>query len=391
METAGTTQEAIRLTRDFAERTGVTSDSPSRRYLWTDAFAVCNLLGLFRRTDQQRWVELALELIDRVHRTLGRHRPDDPRTGWLSGLQGSAAEEHPTLGGLRIGKGLPERRAGEPFDERLEWDRDGQYFHYLTQWMHALDQTARLTRQRRFNVWARELAALAFAAFSVSAGRARRRMVWKMSVDLSRPLVPSMGQHDPLAGVVACAQLRATAGLLGSAGEGPDLAQELGGFASMIEPAALRTADPLGMGGLLIDACRLAQVPDAGPVQRDHLIHLLLASALAGLRIYERQGELEEPARRRLAFRELGLAIGLHAVALVGSRMEERGGGDETLPELVAELRRHVALGTRIEEFWLDSAHQEREGWSAHRDINETMLASCLVPEGCLVLGAGDS
>jgi hypothetical protein len=30
----------------FAERTGLTSANPSRRYLWTDAFAVCNFLGL---------------------------------------------------------------------------------------------------------------------------------------------------------------------------------------------------------------------------------------------------------------------------------------------------------------------------------------------------------
>src|SRR5216684_2205383 len=58
-------------------------------------------------------------------------------------------------GGLRIGKKLPERSAGEPFDEQLEWDRDGQYFHYLTKWMHALDQVARSTKQPRFNLWAR--------------------------------------------------------------------------------------------------------------------------------------------------------------------------------------------------------------------------------------------
>jgi len=34
----------------------------------------------------------------------------------------------PTRGGLRIGKDLPERGPRAPFDERLEWDRDGQYF-----------------------------------------------------------------------------------------------------------------------------------------------------------------------------------------------------------------------------------------------------------------------
>jgi len=30
------------------------------------------------------------------------------------------------------GKALNERGADEPVDEHLEWNRDGQYFHYLT-------------------------------------------------------------------------------------------------------------------------------------------------------------------------------------------------------------------------------------------------------------------
>ena len=173
MDLAATTEKAIQLTLEFAERTGVTSERRSQRYLWTDAFAVFNLLGLSRHTGDPRWVELGLRLIDRVHHTLGRHRSDDSRAGWLSGLEGAAAEAHPTRGGLRIGKRLPERRADEPFDERLEWDRDGQYFHYLTQWMHALDHASRVTRQPRLNLWARELAAVAFAAFGVSAPAGR--------------------------------------------------------------------------------------------------------------------------------------------------------------------------------------------------------------------------
>ena len=330
-----------------------------------------------------------MRLIDRVHQTLGRHRDDDPRTGWLSGLEEAAAEEHPTRGGLRIGKRLPERRPDEPFDERLEWDRDGQYFHYLTQWMHALDQTSRLTREPRFNLWARELAAVAFAAFSVRGGGGRPRMVWKMNVDLTRPLVASMGQHDPLAGLVACSRLRATARLLGSSGEGPDLAQELVGFASMLRPAELGTADPLGLGGLLIDACWLAQLPDAGPFQPDDLVQVLLATALAGLRAYECHGELEAPASHRLAFRELGLAIGIHAIELIGSAWRNRPGGDAARHALVAALRLHLPLGAQIEKFWLSPAHQEHADWLAHLDISEVMLATCLVPEGCLVLGAG--
>ena len=39
---------ASALMRDFAERSGLSSPRPPQRYLWTDAFAVCNFLGLAR-------------------------------------------------------------------------------------------------------------------------------------------------------------------------------------------------------------------------------------------------------------------------------------------------------------------------------------------------------
>lgn len=73
------TQEAVSLMRGFAEGTELTSDCTAQRYLWTDALAVCNSLGLARMAGEERYNELALRLVDHVHHTLGRHRPDDPR------------------------------------------------------------------------------------------------------------------------------------------------------------------------------------------------------------------------------------------------------------------------------------------------------------------------
>src|SRR5436305_3103232 len=123
-------REGVRLMSSRVERV-----VDSRQfYLWTDAFAVCNLLALARRAVDDHLASMALTLVHLVHQTLGRNRPDGARSGWL----GDASDAHPTRGGLRIGKKLPERAPDEPLDERLEWDRDGQYFHYLTRWMHAL-------------------------------------------------------------------------------------------------------------------------------------------------------------------------------------------------------------------------------------------------------------
>ena len=370
--------ESGELMTRFAARTGLAAEGPKRRYLWTDAFAVCNFLALARATGEGRYGELALRLIDQVHHTLGRHRPDDSRGGWISGLDDSEGERHPTRGGLRIGKPLPERPRGAPFDERLEWNRDGQYFHYLTRWMHALDQASRATRDPRFNTWARELAVVAHRAF-LTGPRGGRRMVWKMSIDLSRPLVPSMGQHDPLDGLITGLQLQATASTLSGALAQPSLAEAVSDFATLTRGGHWATADPLGIGGLLIDACRVAQMTQQGAVDGRDLLAGLVAAAIDGLQMYSRQCDLEQPASRRLAFREIGLAIGLGAI----ERIAFAAADDRARTEALA---RHAALGSAIESFWRDPAHRGNPTWTEHQDINDVMLATCLVPEGLLVL-----
>jgi hypothetical protein len=382
------TQEAIALMLSFAQRTGLDANRPQRRYLWTDAFAVCNFLGLGRTTGEQRYTELALRLVDQVHHTLGRHRDDDPRSGWISGLNEREGESHPTRGGLRIGKSLPERGADDPFDERLEWDRDGQYFHYLTKWMHALDQVSRWTGDLRFDAWARELAATAHDAFTYlpSAGRTPR-MYWKMSIDLTRALVPSMGQHDPLDGYITSMRLRATAAGLPQPVGGPDLEDATRRFAAMTEETELASPDPLGIGGLLVDAYRLAQLMRQGGLSDEPLLERLLTAALAGLQYYVGSGQLQAAAEYRLAFRELGLAIGLHAAQRMWEAAASRRAA--TSPALRAQLEvlmRYVPLGEEIESFWRDPAHRRASTWSEHRDINEVMLATRLVPDGFLVL-----
>ena len=201
---------------DFARLTGLEpADAHPRRYLWTDSFAVCTFLELYERTGDGIYPDLALRLVDQVHHTLGRHREDDPRKGWISGLREKEGELHPTSGGLRIGKRLNERKPGEAFDERLEWDQDGQYYHYLTKWMHALNRVSRVTGDPIYTGWAIELAKTAHARFTYppSSG-GRKRMYWKMSIDLTYPLVPSMGQHDPLDGFVTYCELQARAKVL---------------------------------------------------------------------------------------------------------------------------------------------------------------------------------
>lgn len=336
--------DAAVVLEEFAASSGVTEGRNAapqpRRYLWTDAFAVMTWVGLHEQTGAAKYLDLALRLVQQVHEVLGAHREND---------------DHPTARGLRIGKRLAERRPDEPYDPELEWDRDGQYFHYLTKWMHALQRMASATGDERYKRWAAELAAVAHRAFTYPAG-APQRMYWKMSVDLSRPLVASMGAHDPLDGLIEAASL--------------GLERETQDLAAMCANREWATSDALGAGGLLIAALRLARLVANGRADLKPLWSQVLEDA--ALSAHAAASTIGGPAERRLPFRELGFALGLHAVEPLAQYSE------------VTKLQRFVPLAAKLEDYWLDPENQAAETWTGHRDINAVTLAACLAPEGAL-------
>ena len=300
------------------------------RYLWTDAYALPNLLWLDHH-------EQAIELIERVHEALAKYRAGERRSGWLSGLSREEGAHRPTLGGLRIGKPLPEREESEPFDSQLEWERDGQYFHYLTRWAHALLEASKL--DQKYRGWARELMQTASSRFLYRTPTGYK-MYWKMSIDLSRPLVPSMGHHDPLDGLV-------TSLCVGGV--------EVQPYRSIVEGQDLVSTDPLGIGGLLSAAARLKTLEGERELYRR-----ALDSALVGLRHYRWDLGPQAEARGRLGFRELGLAIGVR-------------GCDEPKLEPFREN------ADELVRFWSRPGNQAVRSWQAHLDINEVMLANALL------------
>ncbi len=383
------TDKAIQIMTEFAERTGLSSDHPPKRYVWTDAFAVCNFLALYRRTHDETFKDLALRLVDQVHHVLGKHREDDPRTGWISGLAEADGEKHPTRGGLRIGKKLNERKPDEPFDDRLEWDREGQYYHYLTRWMHALNRVSRATGEVMYNNWAIELARNVHDRFTYTpSSGGPKRMYWKMSIDLSRPLVPSMGHHDPLDGFITYQQIQTTAVKLFNKPPESILNREIADMATICEGRNWATDDPLGLGGLLSDACRVTRLIIKGSFSPHSLLETLLDASLTGLNVYARQNHLELPADYRLAFRELGLSIGLRGVAIMDGLIGENPTlfASDKLALRVASLKEYLPMVEKVEEFWLKPENREARSWTEHVDINSVMLATSLVPDGYLRL-----
>lgn len=372
---------------DFAASTGLTDSSREpRRYLWTDAFAVCNFLELSRQTSDETFLLAARKLVDQVHFVLGRYSNDDSRKGWISGLDERAGYENPTVGGLRIGKKLVERKSYEPFDERLEWDRDGQYFHYLTKWMQALARIAVCTGDGHYQCWALELARASHAGFTYrpAAGRSKR-MYWKMSVDLSRALVGSMGHHDPLDALITYLELKANSARFGSSMSDINLESEIAECQAMCEAKSWATDDPLGTGSLLVDTWRLEQIKTRMDISASVDLTSLLADCESGLEAFKHSGILNYPAQHRLAFREFGLSTGLHALARLNDLVRQN-----TNRFSIAERRQLARLGKFsylsevVEGFWLLPANRQVWTWREHADINSVMLATSLAPDGYL-------
>jgi hypothetical protein len=149
------------------------------------------------------------------------------------------------------------------------------------------------------------------------------------------------------------------------------------------------TADPLGIGELLAAAYKLAQLGAGTAIADSGLLEEILWSSARGLESLTRQRPFERSAEHRLAFRELGLSIGLAAVSEIQllTELHPHAGGDGVRMGAALEiLHRHECLRDEIIAFWLEPAHQENPGWSGHRDINEVMLATSLAPEAYLRL-----
>ena len=382
---------ALGIMIEFANRTGLGRDKTvPRRYLWTDAFAVCNFLELYHQTRDEKYKELALGLVNQVHNILGRHRKDDPRAGWISGLDEDEGKIHPTRGGLRIGKEINERQPDDLFDERMEWDRDGQYYHYLTKWMHALNCVSRITGNTTYNILAIELAKTAHAKFTyIPPPGGQKRMYWKMSIDLSYPLVESMGHHDPLDGFITYYQLQTTAKNGAHNPPWPDLSTEISDMLTICEEKNWTTDDPLGLGSLLCDAFRVAQLIIHDNFEQTDLLEILLYSALQGLESYMRGNPLDLPAEYRLGFRELGLSIGLGAIYKLQGLIEKNLDlftNQQNLRTLITSLMHYQSLMKAIESYWHEPMSRKAKTWTEHHDINMVMLATSMIPDTYLTI-----
>ncbi|KAK8049238.1 hypothetical protein PG994_010968 [Apiospora phragmitis] len=309
------------------------------RYLWTDAFGVVNFVTLRYATGEERYLEAAKRLVQTVHDTLGRTRDGSSR---LSG----ASDTEPLKGGLRIGK-VDE---GGP-------DGDGQYHHYLTLWMFALNCLAVASKEVRYNDLAIRLAQAIHPCFIVkNNGVEEPSMVWKVSTDMSRPLSRSKGHLDDVMGYVVFERLDSVAHWFGQGDDQPLLAEKEQYLHMMTRSRPLQSStDMLDLGMSLWSAQFHSR-------QGDELLRELgtHGSSIAREIFVEQNGpcsSLHKSAGRRLAFRELGACLGIKCYS-----------NDADV----------VANADAVVEFW--ESHAEESAPDDLMAITQVMLAAALIP-----------
>ena len=160
-------------------------------------------------------------------------------------------------------------------------------------------------------------------------------------------------------------------------------------MAAIVAGTNLLTDDPLGIGGLLADAYRLAQLLRVRPGDNP-LLGLVVGAASNGLARYLARQPFSRPPGERFAFRELGLAIGLQAVPRLWCVLERDAASLDAQPALrmaMDMLVGQVPLARTLIDTWREVERAPVASWRAHEDINAVMLATALLPDGYLELG----
>ncbi|KAE8383606.1 hypothetical protein BDV26DRAFT_251294 [Aspergillus bertholletiae] len=325
------------------------------RYLWTDAFGVINFIALHREhakarassasasAPDDRYLTLARRLVETVHDVLGRTRDGQDR------LPG-ATDDNPMGGGLRIGK----------IDE-YGLDGDGQYHHYLTIWMFALNRLSLATGDPTYNRQAIALAKAIHPHFFIGRHLARPRMVWKMSMDLSTALVASEGNLDPVDGYVTFRLLQAAAMQMG---EGEVLADEIADYKKVIGRKGKHfvTKDPLDLGMSLWTAHWFAEKED-------------WATELSGqcfeqiYELFEVDRCLDRSNKHRLAFREFGTCMGIKCMS---EQMSEK--------ESAVDLKVYADKILDSWNIYMQNSLTTKVTPDDLRPITRVMYASALIP-----------
>ncbi|KAL4810694.1 hypothetical protein BDV18DRAFT_155305 [Aspergillus unguis] len=320
------------------------------RYLWTDAFGVLCFITLHKESTRLKtskngnegvYLTLASRLISTVHDVLGYNRAGTSR------LPG-ATDSNPLGGGLRIGK----------YNEG-GMDGDGQYHHYLTLWMFALNRMSLATNNPAYNQQAISLAKAIHNPFFVNRSSERPRMVWKMDMNLQNVLVGSEGHLDAIDGFIVCRILQAVSSHFG--GDQNVLKEEIEDYVKVMKRRGEHhpSSDTLDLGMTLWSVHWFADEEWAKTLA-DRCFERLYD-------LIETDQQLARSTKYRLAFREFGTALGAKCMAAQENEKERAG-----------DLK---AYGDQILEAWKINMEASLSGTPEDlKPITRVMYAAALIP-----------
>lgn len=284
------------------------------RYLWTDAFGVVNFITLHSATSDAKYLVFAKRLVDAVHGINGKTRDGFAHLP-------SATESEPLKGGLRIGKVDDE--------DSSDGDGDGQYHHYLTLWMFALNRLSLASQDHSYNDLAISLARAIHPAFVVDRESQMPQMYWKVSIDLSHPLVSTSGNLDPVDGFAVFKLLQKTAG------DESILHEEIRDYQKILVEKIPRytSNDPLDLGMTLWTAHWLSDEEGWATTLSQKASHCLRLLSTA-------DDYFDLPLRYRLAFREFGTVLGIKCLNQCNLMSGESSASPSHPPDEITRRRR---------------------------------------------------
>jgi len=243
------------------------------RYLWTDAYGLILYLSLYKELKDNKYLENAEHLVNEVYRVLGRKK------------------------GIRIGEAP---------------DRDGQYYHYLTKWMYALNEFGKIKPE--YHEKAVQLVKDIHPAFVAKLKAGKSFVWWKMKEDLSGPY-PGYGKGglDHYQGYVIYKLIDEKA-----------LSTEIEEMRQMVEqdyPSFICNQD-LGIGDMLWTAHFFPNEKWAGVVYERgmHLLDLMWVDVDSQRGYFKRYYGHED---QKIAFSNYGVSVGLQAVNVWKDRYEK--------------------------------------------------------------------
>jgi len=235
------------------------------RYLWTDAFGLILLVSLYRKLNEQRWLDEAEELVAKVDRVLGRER------------------------GFRIGEAP---------------DRDGQYFHYLAMWVHALGRLGAV--RPAYRQQAIQIVKDIHPRFVVP----EVGVIWKMQEDLSRSYPGhGLGALDPFHGLTVYRLL-----------DPQELEHEIDEMKHLVERSwrTLRITQDLGL-GVMLWLTHFFPGEEWAATQRSRSLAMLDHLWVEPPGYFAREPGLQD---MKFAFTNYGISIGLQSVAAWEDRVK---------------------------------------------------------------------